>query len=165
MNLNNLFSSKLLKIVFPILGFFIILLLVFKLGVFVGYKKAQLSYYWGENYHRNFAGPRRGFWGDLKYSLNDKGDFINAHGVFGSIIKIDGNVLVIKDREAVEKIVFVSEATLIKKGREVIKFSDLKLDDKVVIIGSPNEQGQIEAKFIRVFDKEIFGGFFFRHFD
>ena len=31
-----------------------------------------------------------------------------------------------------------------------ITTNDLKLDDFVVVIGTPNTQGQIEAKFIRV---------------
>jgi hypothetical protein len=35
-----------------------------------------------------------------------------------------------------------------------IKKDDLKVGDQVVIIGSPNEQGQIEAKLIRIFNGE-----------
>ncbi|TSC53659.1 MAG: hypothetical protein LiPW39_149, partial [Parcubacteria group bacterium LiPW_39] len=51
----------------------------------------------------------------------------------------------------VEKIILISEKTTIEKGRETIKKEELKAGDRVVIIGSPNEQGQIEAKLIRVF--------------
>jgi len=40
-----------------------------------------------------------------------------------------------------------------KKGRETVKKEDLKVGDWVVIIGSPNEEGQIEARLIRLFDK------------
>ena len=39
---------------------------------------------------------------------------------------------------------------------ETVKDS-LKVGDHVVIIGSPNEEGQIEAKLIRVFNGELRG--------
>lgn len=157
MDFNKLFQSKSFKTFFIVLSALIVLLLVFKTGVFVGYKKASFSYRWGENYHRNFAGPRGGFFGNFKQSFSDKGDFINAHGTFGSVIKIDNNTVVVKDGDDIEKTVLVSNNTAINKGRETIKVSDLKVDDGVVIIGSPNEQGQIEAKIIRVFNEETKG--------
>lgn len=134
---------------------FVVLVLVFGAGVKVGTVKARYSYRWAENYHRNFAGPRDGFFSDWKGS--PRGEFINAHGVFGSIIKIDGNTIITKGRDDVEKTILVSDKTIIQKGRETVKLSDLKADESVVIIGSPNEEGQIEAKLIRVFDGEIKG--------
>ena len=73
-----------------------------------------------------------------------------GHGVFGEIIEINNSDLVIKDRGDIEKVIIITENTIIKKGRETVK-DDLRVGDKVVIIGSPNEQGQIEAKLIRVF--------------
>lgn len=137
------------------LGCFVALVLVFGAGVKVGAIKARYSYRWAENYHRNFAGPRGGFFSDWRSS--PRGEFINAHGVFGSIIKIDGNTIITKGRDDVEKTVLVSDKTIIQKGRETVKLSDLKADENIVIIGSPNEEGQIEAKLIRVFDGEIKG--------
>ena len=137
-----------LKWVIVGLAGFVIFVLVFGAGMKVGTLKARYSYRWAENYNRNFAGPRGGFFSDWRNS--PRGEFINAHGVFGSIIKIDGNTIITKGRDDVEKTVLVSENMLIQKGREAIKLSDLKADESIVIIGSPNDQGQIEAKFIRV---------------
>lgn len=154
MDFNKYFSAswrtKTFKIVLLAIAVLVVLLFVFKVGVFVGYQKAQYSYRWGENYQRNFAGPRGGFFEDFRRGFGDK-DFINAHGTFGSIIKIDGSTLVIKGKDDVEKTVLVSDKTEINNRRETVRPSDLKVDDQVVIIGSPNEQGQIEAKLIRVF--------------
>jgi hypothetical protein len=96
-----------------------------------------------------FAGPKAGFLGNLKMPPFD--EFIEGHGTFGEIIKIEGNNLVVKGRGNVEKVIIVTEKTVIKSGREDIKFSDLKIGDMIVIIGSPNDKGQIEAKLIRVF--------------
>ena len=46
----------------------------------------------------------------------------------------------------------ISDATTIRRGRTAATRADLALDKRVIVIGSPNTQGQIEAKFIRVFD-------------
>lgn len=145
MNFNQFFRSKIFKIILLTIGLLIIILLIFQAGMLVGFKKAGFSYRWGENYHRNFAGPRGGF---LR-GFADK-DFIEAHGVFGSIIKIDGSTLVIKGERDIEKIILLKDDTVIKYFQDTIKPGDLKVDDHIVVIGSPNEAGQIEAKLIRV---------------
>ena len=143
-------NRDILKWIIVGLAGFAVLILVFGAGVKVGTMKAKYSYRWAENYHRNFGGPQGGFLGDLKNF--PQGEFINAHGVFGSIIKIDGNTIIAKAKDDVEKTVLVSDSTIIQKGREKVKLSDLKVDEEIVIIGSPNDEGQIEAKLIRVFD-------------
>ncbi|MFH0791757.1 MAG: hypothetical protein V1905_00890 [bacterium] len=145
-------NPDILKRVIIGLAGFVILILVFGAGMKVGALKARYSYRWAENYHRNFAGPQGGFFSD--WGNSPRGEFINAHGVFGLIIKIDGDTIITKGKDDIEKTVLVSEDTLIQKGRETIKLSDLKPDEGIVIIGSPNEEGQIEAKLIRVFDGE-----------
>ena len=151
MDFNKYLQSKTFKIALVAIGAAMVLLFVFKIGVFVGYQKAQYSYRWGESYHRNFAGPRDGFFGDFKRGFGDK-DFINAHGTFGSIIKIDDSTIVIKGKNDVEKMVLISDKTTVNNRREAVRPSDLKIDDQIVVIGSPSEQGQIEAKLIRVFN-------------
>lgn len=145
MNLNKFLQSKTLKIFLRIVFSLIVLLLVFNAGLMVGYRKAGFSYRWSENYHRNFGGPRNGFFDKLTGQ-----DFIQAHGTFGQIIKIDGSTLIVKGRDGVEKIVLLSDNTVIKRFHETIKLTDLKLDDFVVIISNPNNAGQTEAKFIRL---------------
>ncbi|MFZ3063557.1 MAG: hypothetical protein WA148_07460 [Actinomycetota bacterium] len=118
----------------------------FGIGVFVGTQKARFSYRWAEHYYKNFGGPGRQFFRDLRGR-----DFVDGHGVFGEIIKIEGNALVVKSKRGVEKSVVVSKDTTIRRGGETIKVKDLKVNDSIVVIGSPNEKGQIEAKLIRVF--------------
>ena len=143
-------NRDILKWIIVGLAGFVVLVLVFGAGVKVGTIKARYSYRWAENYQQNFAGPRGGFLGNFRQGFEGK-DFINAHGTFGSIIKIDGNTVIVKSRDDVEKTVLVSEKTTITARRESLKVGDLKIDDQVVIIGSPNEQGQIEARLIRLF--------------
>lgn len=145
MNTNKIFQSNLFKgFLFCLLGF-LLLTFVFKVGEIVGAKKADFSCRWSDNYHRNFGGPRAGF---LK-GFGDK-DFIEANGVVGQIIKIASSTIAIKGRGDIEKIVLINSNTTIKSLEKTIQASDLKVDDMVVVIGEPNNSGQISAKLIRV---------------
>lgn len=149
---DKIFPSGKFRVVFVAIVVAIVLLLVFKAGEFVGYKKAGFSYRWAENYHHNFGGPRGGFFRDF-----DGKNYMNAHGIFGSVIKIDQTasssqaVFIIKGDDNIEKTILVSDKTTIMSRHEAIKAGDLKVDDRVTVIGSPNELGQIEAKLIRLF--------------
>jgi len=130
---------------------FVVIVLIFSAGMFVGGMKARFSYRWAEEYHKNFAGPQVGFFGDWQRDLPG-GDFIESHGVFGEIIELNDSGFVIKGRENIEMITIITEDTIIKRDGETIK-DGLKVGDMAVIIGSPNGQGQIEAKLIRIFNR------------
>jgi hypothetical protein len=147
MKISDWFQTKKFKIILAGLGVFIGLLLVFQLGVFVGFSKARWSFQWGDNYHKNFGGPRGGFLRDFEGQ-----DFIGGHGTPGAVVQVDGDSIIIKDPRGMERIVTVSAKTTLKKGTADFKLSDLRLDDRLVIIGSPRDDGSIEAQLIRVFD-------------
>jgi len=147
--LNEIFSSKKFVIAIVSISSLILFLLVFKLGIFVGFEKAKFSYRWSDNYYRNFNGPiingpENGF------GIMNEGDFMNAHGIFGQIIKIDTDSLVIKDKDNIEKIVSIKSDTSIRELRKDLKITDLKVDQKVVVIGEPDSTGKIIAKLLRV---------------
>jgi len=153
-NILEIIKSKLFKIIILSIAGLIILFFVFKLGVFVGMKKADFSFRWADEYHRNFAGPRDGFFRDF---MRTDREFTNGNGVFGQIIKIDTSAesgqhsnLTVKDKDNIEKIVLVDDKTSIIYQRNNMKLSDLKIGDSIVVIGEPNKNGQIQAGFIRV---------------
>lgn len=145
----NLVKSRIYKIIAITIAVILVLFLVFSAGMRVGFYKARFSYQWGENYHKNFSGPRGGM---LRGAFRDFGgkDFIDSHGSAGQILKIDGTEVVIKGQDGVEKIIIIKEDTSIVRLREAIKASDLKVGEDITIIGSPTDDGKIEAKFIRV---------------
>ena len=178
MDLQNIIKSKYFRWTLIAIMELVLLSSAFGMGMFVGFHKANFSYQWGENYHRNFGGPSRGFMregevcnsGMMKPGEGKPGqcqlnqfdrpeggndllgrDFIDAYGVTGLILKIEGNVLVIKDKDNTEKTVVVTDKTALRANRENLQISDLKVDDMVVVIGNPNDAGQIEAKLIRLF--------------
>ncbi|MDP3771174.1 MAG: DUF5666 domain-containing protein [bacterium] len=128
------------------LGGLVILLLIFRMGAAVGYRKAHFAYRWGEQYHRNFGGPRGGC---LRGGFDRA--FIEAHGTVGSVLGVDDSTIVLRGRDDVERIVQVGDDTVVRRGRRTMEISELRNDDRVVVIGDPNEDGTIAAKFIRVF--------------
>jgi len=170
-------NHDVLKWVIIGLAGFVVIILIFSAGIFIGGMKAKFSYRWAENYNKNFAGPRGGFLSDWREGPFSPGDFIEGHGAFGEIIEINPSTssgtssgqagFVIKGRDNVEKLIKIREDTVIKKIRKTIKKDELKIGDRVVIVGSPNEEGQIEAKLIRIFDgeKKSKGHFLFRLFN
>jgi len=151
--MNELFKKRSLRIGAAVVGGLIVLILVFQAGMSVGFRKARFSYQWGGNYHKMFGGPQGGFAGDFRRDFEGQ-DFMNANGVTGAILKVDGRTLVIRGVGGTEQVVVLSDSTVIRAGRETVKPGDLTTADSVVVIGEPDASGQIDAKFIRVFPAE-----------
>jgi hypothetical protein len=159
-------KSRTFKIIACLIGSFLIALVIFAGGVAVGLHKARFSNEFGKNYERNFMGSRfedrsegrGGFGGGMMNGLGgmmrgfNGGDFLNGHGLSGTIISIADNNLVIKDRDGKENSVAVKDNTIIKSRRDDLKLSDLKQNDQVVVIGNPGDNGVVNATLIRVFD-------------
>ena len=152
MEKNDILESKIFRgIILGIAGL-IILAFVFGLGIFVGTKKADFSFKWADEYHRNFGGPQGGLFGDF-----NNNEFSSANGVYGQIIGINPSTgsgqavtLTIKGRDNVEKIATVDDKTTIRIQMQNEKISDLKVGNNIVVIGEPSSNGQIEAEFIRI---------------
>lgn len=147
MDIAKFTQSKSFTVTIIVITSLIVLLLVFGLGVSVGYHKARFSYQWGENYDRNFGGPQHGILG-----VFGGANFMNSHGISGSIIKIDGSVLVIKDAGDgnTERTTVLKDDTVIRRAQEVLKPSNLKVGDNIIIIGNPDDSGQIQVELLRV---------------
>ncbi len=158
--MEKLLKSKKFIIAAVVVGIFILMLASFSLGAAVGFHKARFSFKFGENYERNFMGPRPemmppGSMGMMKEKFREfegKG-FRNGHGVAGTIISISDNSIVIKDRDNKENTISAGDKTIINRGKDTVKIGDLKNDDEIVVIGKPGDNGAINADLIRVFDK------------
>jgi hypothetical protein len=139
----NFFQTKTFsKILWCVAGL-IMAGLIFQAGIFVGYYKASFSYRLGDEYHSIF--------GDRNSLPGQNGEeFSGAYGASGDILKIDLPNIVIEGQNSVEETVVLSTSTIFRSMRDTIKATDLKTDDFVVVIGQPNDNGQIEAKLVRV---------------
>lgn len=146
MDAKKFFQSKKFKVILYGLGILIVALLIFQAGIWVGYRKAGFSYHAGENYFRTFGGGRHGA---FPMGMHMK-DFPESHGAIGRVIKINLPTLVMEDRDQIEKVIAIGDDTIVTRLRENIKPADLKVDDIIVVIGSPDDNAQVAAKLIRV---------------
>lgn len=142
--------SKIFIWIVAALAGLIVLVAVFSLGVTVGFHKASFTYSWASNYSNNFGQPGgRGF-----MQAPPTGQFFNDHGLDGTILSIDQNSVVIKDEDSNEKTVLISPTTTIRQGSGNITAAGLKTGQEIVVIGEANNLGQVEAKFVRVFNAQ-----------
>lgn len=129
------------------IGAAITLLVVFQAGMVIGERKAAFSYRFGDNYFRNFGEHenRRGSFG-----MGKEGRFPEAHGAVGKILNITPPTLMILGPDNLEKVILINDKTAIRHFRDEAVLTDLRVDDFIVVIGSPNTMSQIEAKLIRI---------------
>jgi hypothetical protein len=165
--METIIKSRWFKIAAGVTGVLVLMLASFASGVSVGIHKARFSENFGKNYERNFMGAGRGqglpgqgmmngqgsrggMMGGLVDKFEGKG-LRNAHGLAGVVMSITDNNIVVKDRDNKENTVTVNDQTLIKNGREDWKIADLKTGDQLVIMGTPGDNGVVNATLIRVF--------------
>ncbi len=141
----KVFASKLfLKFVYAV-GIVLIAVIIFSAGVSFGFHRAEFARSWDEHYFNNFS-PRHGQGSGPMMDF-----FPNANGADGQILKITLPTMIVSDKDdQTEKVVLITDDTNIRGLSGNINSAGLKIDDHVVVIGNPNQDGQITAKFIRV---------------
>jgi hypothetical protein len=123
---------------------------VFALGMNVGFRKAHFTDEWIKNYPANFGSQA----GAYPMAIPPEGRLFNNHGVIGTILSTDGKTVIIKAADNNENTVILGFTTVIRQDLADLSAKDLKANQQIVVIGSPNEQGQIDAKFIRILNKQ-----------
>ena len=149
-NFKECVQSKTFKGFMVGIGFFLILMIVFQVGVFVGFKKADFSERLGGNYGQIFGDDKRpplpgGMFAGLPID-----NLPGSHGAVGQVIKVSSSTLVVAEPNNVEKVVLVGNQTITRQYRDQIKAQDIVVGDFVSILGEANAKGEIDAKFIRV---------------
>lgn len=122
----------------------IVALLIFQAGILVGFRKAEFSERLGENYYQAFGPSRDRAMGFFREEIE------GGHGASGKIVRIDLPTFVVAEEDNTEKIIMLDKTTILRRFRDEIKDTDLKIDDSVIVLGSPNETGQIVANFVRL---------------
>ncbi len=130
--------------IFFSIGILLVVVLIFEAGVMVGFHKASYSYASGNHYYENINGPR----GMMPMGMRDR-DFTSGHGALGKIIKITLPTITVETPEGNEKTITISDQTTIRRFRNTITSQELKVDDFIVVLGSPQSNGTIQAKLIR----------------
>ena len=137
--------SKTVHIFLIIICVFIAVLAIFQAGIFVGFRKAQFSSGLGNNYYRVFSHPPRNFAGEFFFN-----DATGGSGAVGNIVKINLPTFLVSTPDNIEKVIRIGSSTIIHRFRGTIMPSELSPGDYVIVLGSPNNQAEIEAKLIRL---------------
>lgn len=140
MDLKNIHESKIVRDIIIVIGILIIVLSILFVGINIGEHRARFAGQFGDNFERNFVGPRGGM-------------MPGGHGAVGSILSISLPTMIINGPDNLEKTILISTSTLIREFQQNIRGSDLKIGDSIIVIGNPNGNGQIEAELIRIMPK------------
>ncbi len=132
-------SSKVRAILW-IVGAVVAFLFVFGLGALAGYHEASFAGRFGDNYFRNFFG---GF---------PAGHMANMHGAAGEVIDVSSSSFSVRDADGDEESVLVAPDAIIREMNNTLTMSEVRVGNGVTVIGTPDANGQIEARFVRVFD-------------
>ncbi|MDD4989277.1 MAG: hypothetical protein PHV42_02525 [Candidatus Pacebacteria bacterium] len=144
MDIKEVYESKKARHIFFGICIAIIALLIFQAGIFVGFKKAEFSEQLGENYYQAFGTSSRGPVGFFRE------DIAGGHGASGKIVRINLPTLVISNSDNTEKVIIITDDTLIRRFRDQIAATDIKVGDLAIVLGEPDTKGQISAKLIRL---------------
>lgn len=142
--IKQIFGSASFSKALTLFGFLVLIIVVFQIGVLVGFKKAKFSFSMGENYARMFEKKEE------KKMRMFADRFPTSHGSAGKIIKIGEDSFVVEDREGIEKTIVFATSTMVKKFKESVSVQEIQAGDFVVVVGSPNEDSEIVAELIRV---------------
>jgi hypothetical protein len=143
--IKKIFESKKFMYLLCAIAGLIVLALVFRAGELTAYRKAAFVEGWSNHYEENFADDHHPLFSDA----DDQ--FPNTHGAIGKVIKISlPQIVVLDDNDKTEKSVMIGAGTSIFKKKKTLQPADIKVDDKVVVIGEPTNAGQVDAKFIRI---------------
>jgi hypothetical protein len=134
MDLKNFIESKPVAVLLMALGGVVVVLLIFQAGVYTGYRKAGFSLRLGESYNRVLEGR----------------EFPAAHGAAGQVVSVALPTFVLSEPDGDEKIVRISDATLIRRFHDTIASTSITAGDYAVVIGEPNDAAQIDATFVRI---------------
>jgi hypothetical protein len=149
-NIKNIHQSKTIKGVLIGIITCVILLIVFTAGSSVGEHRARFAGQFGDNFERNLVGPKNER-GAMDTMEGDFGKMMpGGHGAVGKILSINLPQVVVSSPDNLEKTILISTSTIIREFTQNIPNSNLKVGDSVIIIGNPNNNGQIEAKLIRI---------------
>ena len=98
---------------------------------------------------RNAPAMMGQFGGQVRKGMN-QGRAALSHGTSGSITAINGNKITVKDSSGKEFTVNISDTTSIITDTNVAALSDLKVGQNVLVRGSSNSSGEINAVFINI---------------
>jgi preprotein translocase subunit YajC len=128
-------STKATMLMYGI-GVLLVAVIIFQFGMIIGARKSSLLEEQKERYV------------DLTKPLP------TAHGTAGRIVAINESTILVADEDNTEKVVVVRDETIIRSLRDDVDSTALRPGDFIVVIGTPNSRGYIQANLIRVLPRD-----------
>jgi hypothetical protein len=145
MSFNDFLQSKKYSRIMASLGILLAALVIFAAGAFVGYRKADFSYRWSDNYYRDFGGPGSPF--NMSHADDNAP---TSHGAFGKIVAVNLPSFAVQGPDEAEKVVIIDSQTIIRSFHNQATTTDIQPGQFVVVIGEPDDNGQIQASLVRI---------------
>ena len=144
-DIKKIFETKTYTHILTIVAIFLIAWVIFATGIFIGYHKATFSRDWDDTYHEGMMNPNSPL---APFTYNTDG--ANPHGTMGEIISIHMPVIMIKGSNNAEQVVIISSSTIIRLLHNIASTSAIQSGQFGVVIGEPDNRGEIQASFIRI---------------
>jgi hypothetical protein len=152
--IKGLYTQKGLRLGLYIIGGLFVFSVIFQLGVFVGYHKANYAHNFSDSYRKNFRGEKGGSFGSMMRGNN----LPTAHGAFGTVLTTTLPTFIIEDKDGLEKSILILSSTIIKNISGNASSSSITPNNLIMVLGDPNASGQIEAKLIRIMPNDFTNG-------
>ena len=146
MEIKHLYKSKKARYAIGtivVLGF---VLMVFQAGVYLGYHRAIFSAHLGDNYVATFEGSTST---DMWMRMQHR-DLPGGYGAVGKVVKVGSSTIVVATPNNVEETVLINANTIIRHFRNTASTTDIQIGNSVIVLGSPNANGEINAGLIRI---------------
>lgn len=153
MNIKSYFQNNKASKLISILAVILIAIIIFQTGFSVGYHKASFINKWDDRYLGNPNYLKSAY---SPFMIKKRGDEINPNGALGQIVSMSLPTFMVKGNNRAEMAIRINSNTSIRKMREMSTTTDLIIGKNVVIIGEPNNDGEIEAKLIRILPDKNF---------
>jgi hypothetical protein len=139
MDIEKLLTSPSFKKGIVAVGAVLVLLIIFQAGVYVGARKASFEEHEGNAYFRAIGGEPGPF-----------GKAISAEGAAGKVLSVALPTFVVADRDNTEKVIAVGDGSDIRIFHDATSSGAIAPGQFVIVIGEPDENGEIHASFIRI---------------
>ena len=78
-----------------------------------------------------------------------------GHGAIGAIQSVVDQKIILSMRGGKTQVILISTETRLEKNYQKIGLTDFKINDQVIVIGSPNSEGEINARLVGVIDSSF----------
>ena len=127
------------------LAILLAVLIIFQAGMSVGYRRATFLYHWDTSYSSGLGNPH-----SILAPFARDADDMNPNSVIGNLVSVHMPLIMVKGPSSAERVVLLSSSTIIRYSGQDVSISNLSNGNQVLVIGAPDDQGQIRASFIRI---------------